>query len=176
MNVILNRSAILVLLLACIGRFSFGLGAGDVAPDFAMKNQDGKIVKLSSFRGKPVLVYFYPHDNTPGCTTEAQTLRDSFEKYQAQGAVILGVSRQDEKSHRDFKAKNNLPFDLLVDADGEVGKKYGIGTMPLFGTFHRESVLIGPDQKVVHFYFNVDPEKHAAEVLRDIASAKMQSK
>jgi thioredoxin-dependent peroxiredoxin len=167
---IIQRQLAIALLL--VSHLGFALGAGDTAPDFSMKNQDGKDIKLSSFAGKPVLMYFYPHDDTPGCTKEAKGLKESFEKYKAQGAVILGISRQDEKSHQQFKTKYDLPFDLLVDSNGSVGKMYGIGMMPLLGTFQRQSVLIGPDRKIIRFYYNVDPEKHADEVLKDLVAAK----
>src|SRR5271155_4771061 len=85
-----------------------GLSAGDKAPDFSLPNQDGKIVKLSDFKGKPLLIYFYPKDDTPGCTKEACALRDSYASFIDQGAVVLGVSRQDQKSHQAFRAKNHL--------------------------------------------------------------------
>ena len=152
--------------------FLLALSQGDPAPDFALKNQDGKIVHLSDFKGKPVLIYFYPKDETPGCTKEACTLRDQYEKFQKLGAVILGVSRQDEKSHQEFKSKHKLPFDLLVDRDGGAAGKFGVGKMPLIGLIQRKSVLVGPDQKVFRFYDSVNPENHAGQVLSDLALIK----
>ncbi len=145
-----------------------GLKAGDVAPPFAAKNQDGKLIQLSDFKGKPVLLYFYPKDDTPGCTREARGFRDEFARFKALGAVILGVSGQDEKSHQQFRAKYQLPFDLLVDGDGQLAKAYDTGTMFLLGLHKRKSVLIGRDGKVVHFYDDVNPATHTHDVLRDL--------
>ena len=152
--------------------FLLALSVGEPAPNFALKNQDGKVIHLSDFKGKPVLIYFYPKDETPGCTKEACSLRDQFAKFKEQGAVILGISRQDEESHRKFKSKHKLPFDLLVDPDGEVAEKFDVGKMALIGFLQRKSVLIGPDQKVFRMYPKVKPETHAAQVLSDLALLK----
>ena len=145
-----------------------GLKAGELAPDFAVPNQDGKTVHLSDFKGKPVLVYFYPKDDTPGCTKEACMLRDNYSQFQKRGAIILGVSTQDEKSHQAFRTKHNLPFDLLVDKDGVISKAFGIAKIPIIGILKRKSVLVGADGKVVKTYEDVDPSKHSAEVLADL--------
>jgi peroxiredoxin Q/BCP len=147
---------------------SLALRAGEAAPDFAAKNQDGKVVHLADFKGRPILLYFYPKDDTPGCTKEACSFRDEFEAFKKLGAVVLGVSGQDEKSHRAFRAKHRLPFDLLVDEDGALAKSYGIGTMFLIGLHKRRSVLIGPDGQVLKVYESVDPTTHATEVLKDL--------
>lgn len=152
--------------------FLMGLAPGDTAPEFSLPNQDGNLVSLSGLKGKPVLLYFYPKDDTPGCTKEACQLRDNYKKFKAAGAVILGVSRQDAESHRDFRAKHKLPFDLLVDKDGKVAKAYGVGTLSGMDVFERKSALIGPDGKILKFYETVNPEVHATEVLSDIAAAK----
>lgn len=161
---------LLMIGLAALSTNAHALSTGQQAPDFELKNQDGKVVRLSDFKGKPVIVYFYPKDDTPGCTKEACQFRDEYAKFKQHGAVILGISRQDEKSHREFREKYHLPFDLLVDETGDVAKAYGVGKIPLFGFLHRESVLIGPDGKVVRFYGSVDPAKHAAQVLQDLAT------
>src|SRR5688572_19039902 len=95
------------------------IAPGDAAPDFTAKNQDGRAIQLSSLKGKPVLLFFYPKDDTPGCTREACSLRDNYAELKQEGAVLFGVSRQDEASHRAFRDKHRLPYDLLVDADGE---------------------------------------------------------
>lgn len=139
-------------------------------PDFAAPNQDGKVIKLSELKGKPVLVYFYPKDDTPGCTKEACALRDRFAKFQAAGIVILGVSRQDAKSHQAFRAKYHLPFDLLTDEKGEVAKLLGVETYAIIGVHKRQSLLVGADGTLVEFFGAVDPETHADEVLEKIAS------
>ncbi|MBC7691192.1 MAG: peroxiredoxin [Methylotenera sp.] len=145
-----------------------GLAPGDQAPDFSLKNQDGKVVKLSALKGKPVLLYFYPMDDTPGCTKEACNFRDEFEKFKAIGAVVLGVSKQDQKSHQEFKAKHHLPFDLLMDTDGDLAKAYGVGSYPGVGMLKRQSVLISGNGKILKVYKDVDPDTHAAEVLKDL--------
>ena len=141
------------------------LPVGSPVPDFTAPNQDGKAVSLTSFKGQPVLVYFYPKDDTPGCTKEACALRDRYATFQKAGIVILGVSRQDAESHRAFRAKYKLPFDLLTDKDGDVAKALGVDTMPVLGIHKRQSLLIGADGKLVAFFHDVDPEKHADEVL-----------
>ena len=156
------------LALAALAMAVMGLAPGDLAPDFSAKNQDGKALKLSEFRGKPVLLYFYPKDDTPGCTKEACSFRDEFAKVKKTGAVILGISRQDEKSHQAFRAKYHLPFDLLVDEDGGLAAAYGVGAYPIVGLLKRQSVLIGPDGKIFRFYRDVNPSTHTAEVLKDL--------
>jgi peroxiredoxin Q/BCP len=156
-------STTLLLLLAA-------LPVGAPVPDFAAPNQDGKIIKLSELKGKPVLVYFYPKDDTPGCTKEACALRDRFAKFQAAGIVILGVSRQDAKSHQAFRAKYHLPFDLLTDEKGEVAKLLGVETYAIIGVHKRQSLLVGADGTLLEFFGAVDPETHADEVLEKVAS------
>src|SRR6478609_6915381 len=100
------------------------LQAGDKAPDFAVNDQDGKLVKLSDLKGKKVVLYFYPKDMTPGCTAEACSLRDNYKALQKAGYVVLGISSDDEKAHRKFIEKENLPFTLLADVDKSVHRKY----------------------------------------------------
>ncbi len=136
--------------------------------EFSARNQDGRAVKLSDFKGKFVLLYFYPKDHTPGCTKQACGLRDGFKDFEQEGAVVLGVSKDDQGQHRDFKNKFKLPFDLLVDEDGSLASKFQISTMPLIGWHKRESVLIGKNGQVLRKYVNVDPDKHAETVLQDI--------
>jgi peroxiredoxin Q/BCP len=160
-----------LFLLPLIAIFLLALSPGDAAPDFTAKNQDGKPVHLADFHGKFVLLYFYPKDETPGCTKEACSFRDAYAKIKDMNTVVFGVSRQDEKSHQEFKTKHKLPFDLLVDTDGSLAKLYGVKSIPVIGLSRRESVLIGPDGKVVRFYGDVDPSSHTQEVLNDIKTA-----
>lgn len=162
-----TRFAAFALVLSA-SAFWLGLAAGEPAPDFTAKDQNGKVVHLSDFRGKPVLLYFYPKDDTPGCTKEACTFRDEYSKFQKMGAVILGVSRQDAKSHQEFRAKYHLPFDLLTDEDGSLAKSFGVGLMPIVGYHKRQSALISADGKLIQFYPDVDPSKHTAQVLKDL--------
>lgn len=151
------------LLLALVA--AAGLAAGTPAPDVSAKNQDGKVVRIAELKGKPVLIYFYPKDDTPGCTKEACALRDTYKRFEKAGAVILGVSRQDAESHKAFRAKYHLPFDLLSDPDGTFADAFHAEHMAVVGLNKRQSVLLGKDGRVVKFFEEVDPEKHAAEVL-----------
>jgi peroxiredoxin Q/BCP len=148
------------------------LAPGQPAPSFTLPNQDAKPVKLDDAKGHPVLLYFYPKDGTPGCTTEACMLRDNFVKFQKHGAVIYGISTQNEKSHVDFRKEQKLPFDLLVDAKGEVAKSYGVGFIPNTDLLERKSVLIGKDGKIAKVYDIVKPGEHATEVLKDLDQIK----
>jgi peroxiredoxin Q/BCP len=155
-------------LLFAFAQVASALTSGEKAPDFAAKNQDGKVIHLSDFKGKPVIIYFYPKDDTPGCTKEACNFRDEYSKFQSLGAVVLGVSRQNESSHKAFKSKYHLPFDLLADTDGKLAQSFGIAAMPVVGFLKRESVLIGSDGKVIRFYPDVDPATHTATVIQDL--------
>ena len=148
------------------------LKEGGKAPDFTLQDQDGKAHTLSSYAGKWVLLYFYPKDNTPGCTKEACTIRDSYESFRRSALVVLGVSTDQVKSHRKFKDKYSLPFTLLADVDKSVVRAYGVWRKKKFmgreymGT-DRMSFLIGPDGKIAKVYEKVKPAAHAAEVLAD---------
>lgn len=147
------------------------LPVGSPMPDVSAKNQNGKMIRLTDYKGKFVLIYFYPKDETPGCTAQACSLRDNFAKIKDANAIIFGASRQDEQSHQKFIAKHKLPFDLLVDSDGSLAKAFGVGTVPVLGFTKRQSVLFGPDGKLIRFYDSVDPKGHVDEVLADIAKA-----
>lgn len=144
---------------------------GSKAPEFTAKNQDGETRKLSDSAGKWVLLFFYPKDETPGCTKQACSLRDEYKKFTNAGIVIYGVSKQDAKSHQEFKKNHNLPFDLLVDEKGELADLYGIGSMPIVGWFKRQSVLIDPKGNVAKFMDSVKPETHSQEILDAVAAA-----
>ena len=139
---------------------------GTPAPDFATETQDGRPVALKDFLGVPLLLYFYPKDGTPGCTQQACALREDFGELSKFGVRIFGVSNQDADSHRKFKAKQGLPFDLLVDPEGKLAAAFGVGS--ILGFYRRQSVLIGPDQKIVRFYDSVNPTHHSQEVLKDL--------
>ncbi|MGC8776205.1 MAG: thioredoxin-dependent thiol peroxidase [Minisyncoccia bacterium] len=143
------------------------------APDFKLKDQDGKNHKLSDYRGKWVLIYFYPKDDTPGCTKEACAIRDNFPDFKKLNIVVLGISVDSVESHKKFVKKYNLPFILLSDDKKEVVKKYGVWAKKKFmgkvyeGTL-RTSFLIDPFGKIFKIYKNVKPEFHAEEVLNDL--------
>lgn len=154
-------------LLSLVSTNAMALAPGD-KPDFSAKNQDGKLIRSSDLKDHYVLVYFYPKDETPGCTKQACDLRDRYSEIKSLNTVVLGVSRQDAKSHRKFIDKHKLPFDLLVDTDGKVGEVMGVGSIPLVGFSRRSSVLLGPDGKVLKIYEDVDPKQHINLVLADL--------
>lgn len=147
--------------------------AGSVAPDFTLPDQDGVSRSLSDYRGKWVLIYFYPKDDTPGCTKEACVLRDSLPDFSSLNADVLGISTDSVKSHKKFAEKYGLPFTLLADEGKEVVNKYGVWGRKKFmgreydGIF-RTSFLIAPDGTIAKVYEKVKPEQHAAEVLADL--------
>jgi len=150
------------------------LKPGDPAPDFSLPDGEGNTVALSALRGKWVVLYFYPRDNTPGCTTEACAFRDAHADYQASNAVVLGISTDDAKSHTKFTTKFNLPFALLTDADGSVGTAYeSYGLKKFIGKEYmgisRNTFLIDPDGQLAEVYLKVKPDGHAAKVLADLA-------
>lgn len=134
------------------------------APDFHFRAPSGELRSLSTFRGQWVLLYFYPKDDTPGCTMEACTLRDEFPNFQKVDAVVIGVSADSEKSHDAFVKKYNLPFLLLADQGRKLIRAYGVGTL----LAKRASFLIDPNGIVRKVYRQVVPAKHAEEVLKDI--------
>jgi len=148
------------------------LKIGEKVPNFSLKNQSGQLISLSQFHGQFVLLYFYPKDQTPGCTQQACALQDHYRLFQEKGIVILGVSRQDENTHLSFRKEYQLSFDLLVDSSGSLGKLFGIPTIPILGWYMRKSLLISPHQKLIQFYDSVQPKTHAIEVLKDVEEFK----
>ncbi len=146
------------------------LKEGDVAPGFSAATNGGGRVSLADFKGKDVVLYFYPKDDTPGCTREACAFRDHFAEFKKRGAVVLGVSTDPVKSHDKFAGKYKLPFMLLADEDKKIVEAYGVWGEKSFmgrkylGT-HRVTFLIGPDGRVKRIWPKVKPEEHAAEVL-----------
>ncbi len=142
------------------------LTVGSPAPGFTLPGRSGASVSLADFGGKHVLVYFYPKDDTPGCTKEACSLRDGWSELQSAGVTVLGISPDDAASHNAFAAKYSLPFELLTDADHSVHEAYGVwGKRPWgMGTL-RKSFLVGPDGAILHVFSKVDVENHAAQVL-----------
>ncbi|MEO7332131.1 MAG: peroxiredoxin [Minicystis sp.] len=139
------------------------LKEGDAAPDLELTLQTGKTVKLSSLKGKTVAIYFYPKDDTPGCTVEAQGIRDNWEQLAAANITVIGVSLQDAASHQQFIDKYKLPFDLAVDTTGAVARAFGV---PVHGEYaSRQTFLIGPDGKIKKVWPDVKPSGHAAEIL-----------
>jgi len=143
---------------------SAGLKEGDNAPDITMTLQDGKQLKLASLKGQMAVVYFYPKDQTPGCTVEAENFRDKFDDLKKAGIAVIGVSTQDAASHKAFIEKEKLPFDLAVDEDKAIAKAFGVP--PGFMGMHaRQTFLIGKDGKIKKIWRDVTPKDHANEVL-----------
>jgi len=146
------------------------LKEGDKAPEFTAKNQNGEDLKLSDFRGQRVVLYFYPKDDTPGCTKEACSLRDSFDVFEEKGIKILGVSNDDEKKHQKFISKYSLPFDLLADTDKTLVNLYGVyGEKSMYGKkymgINRKTFLIDENGKIAKIFDKVKVAEHATEVL-----------
>lgn len=146
------------------------LEKGQPAPDFTLPDENGDEHKLSDYQGGHVLLYFYPKDDTPGCTTEACNFRDDYSQYEDAAVTILGVSPDTPASHLKFKEKYQLPFTLLADVDQEVCKLYGVwGPKKSFGKeyegVHRATYLIDPEGKIQQVFKKVSPANHSAEVL-----------
>lgn len=147
------------------------LNVGDQAPDFTLKNDAGEDVSLSALRGKPVILYWYPRDDTPGCTVEACSFRDAYAEFQQAGAVVLGVSTDNTRSHQKFKTKYSLPFPLLSDPDHQVAEQYGVwGPKKFMGRefegINRITYLIDANGIVKQVWPKVKPEGHADEILQ----------
>jgi peroxiredoxin Q/BCP len=149
---------------------------GKPAPDFALQSDAGETIRLSELRGKPVVLYFYPKDDTTGCTTQACGIRDAYGEFERAGAVVLGVSPDDEASHVKFRNKYDLPFTLLADTDHEVAELYGVwgekkyAGRSYLGVF-RSTFVIGEDGNVKRVMHNVKPDTHADDVLAVLAAA-----
>jgi peroxiredoxin Q/BCP len=148
---------------------------GKPAPDFELTGDGGETVKLSDLRGRPVVLYFYPKDDTPGCTTEACEFRDAYDVFRKRGAEILGVSPDDEASHVKFKSKYQLPFTLLADPEHEVAEKYGVwGERSFAGKkymgINRSTFVIDADGNVARAMVGIKPAGHAEEVLEALPS------
>jgi thioredoxin-dependent peroxiredoxin len=144
--------------------------AGIPAPDFTLPDETATLRKLSDYRGKPVVLYFYPKDDTPGCTTEACNFRNDYSQYENAGVVILGVSPDSPKKHTKFKEKYHLPFTLLADEDHKVCDFYGVwGPKKMMGKeyegVYRTTFLIGADGQIIKVFESVKPDEHSAEVL-----------
>ncbi|MTV28357.1 peroxiredoxin [Nitriliruptoraceae bacterium ZYF776] len=140
---------------------------GSVPPPFTLKDQDGRNVSLSKFKGKPVVLYFYPADETPGCTKQACAFRDSYEKFKKAGAQVVGISGDDAESHKAFAKKYRLPFTLLSDEGNKVRKEWGVPS-DLFGTLPGRQTYVLDKNGVVQLIYNnqFQPEKHIDETLK----------
>ncbi len=162
------------LALTCLlatGAVAGGPSVGQPAPDFELPDQDGQLHSLEDYRDRWVVLYFYPKDDTPGCTTEACEFRDNVFAYRVLNAQILGISLDDVESHKAFAEKHGLPFPLLADIDGNAADAYGVKTK-MFGltVAKRQTYIIDPTGTVAMHYEKVDPDKHSEQVLADLRS------
>ena len=144
------------------------LAVGNDAPSFTTTDDQGNTVSLEDFAGKTVVLYFYPKDDTPGCTKEAQSFRDKYSEYEGKEMVVLGVSMDDEASHKSFKEKYGLPFQLLVDTDGAITKAYDVEGG---GYSKRVTYIINGEGKISHVDEKVKTSTHAEDIL-DLVSPK----
>jgi peroxiredoxin Q/BCP len=158
--------------------------ANDIVENFTLQNQDGKTVNLTNFKDSPVVLFFYPRADTPGCTIESCGFRDAFEKFLQQGIVVLGISRDTVAAQKKFKDKYNLPYDLLADPNMELINRYDlIKPKNMYGKLvkgvKRTTYLIGPDtghgQRLLHVFEEVKPEGHAEEVLALLQQHRKQA-
>ena len=152
------------------------ISEGDTAPDFSLASDSGDTVSLSSLRGKTVVLYFYPKDNTSGCTTQACGIRDAWSEFESARAVVLGVSPDSVASHEKFKGDFELPFTLLADPDHSVAEAYGVWEQKsrdgrTYMGIVRSTFVIGPDGTVLKAMRNVEPATHAEDVLEVLAAA-----
>jgi len=142
---------------------------GSDAPAFRLQDQNGQWHALEDYRGKWLAIYFYPRDDTPGCTTEACNFRDNIYAFNAIGAAIVGISVDDVDSHKKFSDKYKLPFTILADEQGKTAKAYGVlRDYKLLKLASRQSFLVSPEGKIVNHYSDVNPDLHTDEVLADI--------
>jgi thioredoxin-dependent peroxiredoxin len=145
------------------------LTRGAAAPDISARRRDGTTLTLSSLRGRFVLVYFYPKDDTPGCTAEASALNDNLAELAESGADVIGVSTDSWESHQRFSEKYGLEFALASDSDHQIRRAYGVGKMMgVLPVVQRVSFLVGPDGRIAHVWPHVSPARHAAEVLAEV--------
>ena len=148
---------------------------GEPAPDFELKDQSGTLHSIEDYRGRWVALYFYPKDDTPGCTTEACEFRDNIFAFKNADCQILGVSLDDAESHKEFSEKYGLPFPLLADTEGTTAEAYGVKTKFLGMTIaKRQTFLIDPQGNVAKHYEKVDPATHSQQILADLEALKSQ--
>jgi peroxiredoxin Q/BCP len=174
--IVVIAAGLMVLLLRPRSAKAELLKQGDLAPDFSTQAvADGQVVpvKLTDYRGHKVVLYFYPKDNTPGCTKEACAFRDGFSELKNWGIVVLGCSIDTADKHRAFAQKYNLPFPLLIDPDNKIAKAYGADNgIPILGLDRRVTYVIDEDGRILKVYPNVDPATHASEIIDALGADK----
>ena len=170
----MNATSLRRLLSCALAALSSGpvvadLRPGDTAPPFELLDQYSKSHRLSDYRGQWLVLYFYPKDDTPGCTTEACEFRDDVGVLKRMGVALLGVSTDDVKSHQEFAQKYHLPFSLLSDARGEVARRYGsLMSMGPLKFAKRHTFIVDPDGRIARIYRNVRPKQHSDQVIADL--------
>ena len=163
-------TAVVVLGFTSIGIANDSVAVGEQAPEFELSDQDGQLQSLEDYRDQWVVLYFYPKDDTPGCTTEACEFRDNIFAFKDLNAQILGVSLDDVESHKSFAESYSLPFPLLADVEGTAATAYGVKTRRAGMQFaKRQTFIIGPDGTIAKHYEKVNPSEHSKEVLADLA-------
>ena len=166
-NIILVASTLCLFLITGIS--SAEINSGQTAPNFNLQDQNGNWRTLDNYKGKWVVLFFYPKDQTPGCTTEACNFRDNIFEFQKLNAQILGVSLDDIESHQAFSEKYSLPYPILADANKECATEYGVlGKFMMMTIAKRQSFVINPEGKIVKHYKKVDPDTHTEQVIGDL--------
>lgn len=169
----MKRITLAVIALAALGASAMASGqpdVGDVAPEFELPDQHGQLHSLEDYRDRWVVLYFYPKDGTPGCTTEACEFRDDIFAFRKINVQILGISLDDVQSHKKFAESHGLPFPLLADVDGSTADAYGVKSKRLgFTLAKRQTFLVSPDGKIAKHYESVNPSSHSKEILADLA-------
>lgn len=151
------------------------LSPGDMAPDFSLPDQQNISHRLSAYRGHWIVLYFYPRDETPGCTKEACSFRDNISALSDRGAVVLGVSVDDSRSHAEFATRHHLPFPLLSDNDGEVARNYGsLLNLLVFKVAKRHSFIIDPEGRIAKIYRDVDPVTHVSDIVEELGRLRLR--
>lgn len=169
----LRRALCLLLPLGAASVQAAVPAVGQSAPEFTLPDQGGKLRRLADWRGKWLVLYFYPKNDTPGCTEEACTFRDDWEQLTALGAEVVGISVDDSASHAAFSQKYKLPFPLLADTQGDVAQRYGaISDWKLFKFAKRYTFLIDPQGRIAKVYLSVNTSRHSAEVVADLKRLK----
>ena len=166
----INKSSLIFLLLTFSWAVNASLEVGDTAPSFSLEDQNSLTHQLGGYTGKWVVLYFYPKDDTPGCTTQACDFRDAVKRIIASKSVVFGSSLDSVESHKKFSDKNNLPFSLLSDNKGKVAKQYNsLSNFLGYKSAKRNTFIISPEGKIAKIYLSVDPKTHSEMVLSDLS-------
>ena len=166
----INKSSLIFLLLTFSWAVNASLEVGDTAPSFSLEDQNSLTHQLGDYTGKWVVLYFYPKDDTPGCTTQACDFRDAVKRIIASKSVVFGISLDSVESHKKFSDKNNLPFSLLSDNKGKVAKQYNsLSNFLGYKSAKRNTFIISPEGKIAKIYLSVDPKTHSEMVLSDLS-------